>query len=265
MEITEVNDRAGDSVEMTEIPEKNVDNNPLPTQNLKTKIFSLFSPLTLAHHPPLPENSSVSTKLKYSLLLPPHGVLADSLTRIIILVIIWSVSYCVLGSLSLPTQDVISISVKGGAIFTTLLLLVCAIAGTKDSLTFKYFHVKLSCAGGKLVEMLRLPPLLGMLLVGVMLANVPGVRSVGRLDSSWSSVLRSSALTIILIRAGLGLDPDKLKQLSLMVLRLAFLPCLTESCVVAVTSHFILGLPWLWAFLLGITSSSQLLCFIRLI
>ena len=124
MEMSEMNDRAGDSVEMTEIPEKNVDNNPL---------FSLFSPLTLAHHPPLPENSSVSTKLKYSLLLPPHGVLADSLTRIIILVIIWSVSYCVLGSLSLPSQDVISISVKGGAIFTTLLLLVCAIAGTKDS------------------------------------------------------------------------------------------------------------------------------------
>merc|ERR1719471_240249 len=95
-----------------------------------------------------------------------------------------------------------------------------------------------------------------MLLVGVMLANVPGVRSVGRLDSSWSSVLRSSALTIILIRAGLGLDPDKLKQLSLMVLRLAFLPCLMESCVVAVASRFIVGLPWLWGFMLGFVLSA---------
>ena len=46
---------------------------------------------------------------------------------------------------------------------------------------------------------------------------------------------------VILIRAGLGLDPEKLKKLSLMVFRLAFLPCLMESCVVAVASKFILG------------------------
>ena len=99
--------------------------------------------------------------------------------------------------------------------------------------------------------MIKLPPLLGMLLVGVMLANVPGLKTVGRLDPGWSSVLRSSALTVILIRAGLGLDPANLRRLSLVVLRLAFLPCLAESGVVMLASHYILGLPWLWALLLG--------------
>merc|ERR1719270_2223327 len=90
----------------------------------------------------------------------------------------------------------------------------------------------------------------------MVLANVPVVKTVGRLDSNWPSVIRSTALVVILIRAGLGLDPEKLKKLSLMVFRLAFLPCLMESCVVAVASRFILGLPWLWGFMLGFVLSA---------
>jgi len=34
-------------------------------------------------------------------------------------------------------------------------------------------------------------------------------------------------------------------------LRLAFGPCITEAVTVAVMAHFLLGLPWLWAFQLG--------------
>lgn len=139
------------------------------------------------------------------------------------LLLVWGVAYSVLGDLATPTQAEVSMTVRGGAVFTTLLLLVTAIIG------------------GKLVSLVTLPPLLGMLLVGMLLANVPVLKTVGRLDPSWSSVIRSTALAVILIRAGLGLDPDKLKKLSLMVFRLAFLPCLTESCVVAVASYFILG------------------------
>lgn len=36
-----------------------------------------------------------------------------------------------------------------------------------------------------------------------------------------------------------------------MVLRLAFVPCLVETAVVGLASHFLMGLPWLWSFLLG--------------
>jgi NhaP-type Na+/H+ or K+/H+ antiporter len=36
-----------------------------------------------------------------------------------------------------------------------------------------------------------------------------------------------------------------------MVFRLAFIPCLVEATTVAIASHFLLDLPWLWGFMLG--------------
>ena len=59
------------------------------------------------------------------------------------------------------------------------------------------------------------------------------------------------ALTVILIKAGLGLDPAALKRLSLVVLRLAFLPSIAEAAIDAVAAYFILGFDWTWAFLLA--------------
>lgn len=62
---------------------------------------------------------------------------------------------------------------------------------------------------------------------------------------------RSIALAVILIRAGLGLDPAALRKLSFVVFRLAFAPCLMETLAIAVASHFLLNMPWVWAFILG--------------
>ena len=59
------------------------------------------------------------------------------------------------------------------------------------------------------------------------------------------------ALVVILLRAGLGLDPVALRSLSFVVLRLAFVPCIVETTVVAVVTHYLLGFPWLWGFMLG--------------
>ena len=59
------------------------------------------------------------------------------------------------------------------------------------------------------------------------------------------------ALTIILSKAGLGLDPDALKKLAAIVFRVGILPNVTETCVVAVIAHFLLDFPWLWAFMMG--------------
>lgn len=72
------------------------------------------------------------------------------------------------------------------------------------------------------------------------------------------NVFRKIALTVILIRAGLGLDPVALRKLSFSVLRLAFAPCLVECLTVGVASHFLMGLPWVWAFLLGWVDSIML-------
>ena len=50
-----------------------------------------------------------------------------------------------------------------------------------------------------------MPPLFGMLVVGILLRNIPYVNTAvtDGLDPGWSSVLRKIALSVILLRAGL--------------------------------------------------------------
>lgn len=48
----------------------------------------------------------------------------------------------------------------------------------------------------------------GMLLAGLLLRNVPYVTDAVSIDTHWSAALRNIALSIILTRAGLGLDPS---------------------------------------------------------
>ncbi|XP_069677271.1 sodium/hydrogen exchanger 9B2-like [Periplaneta americana] len=103
---------------------------------------------------------------------------------------------------------------------------------------------------GGVVQLAGLPSLLGMLLTGVALRNVGFVVLHGQY-LVLAACLRKVALAIILIRAGLGLDPAALKRLSGMVLRLAIVPSLMEASCIAVMTHFLLDLPWDWGFLLG--------------
>lgn len=95
-----------------------------------------------------------------------------------------------------------------------------------------------------------------MLAIGIAMRNISGFQFCQNLNSDLSSSLRQIALIVILTRAGLGLDPVALAKLSGVVIRLAFGPCLVESLVLAVTTHFILGYPWAWGFLLGFVISA---------
>ncbi|PSN30829.1 hypothetical protein C0J52_17334 [Blattella germanica] len=103
---------------------------------------------------------------------------------------------------------------------------------------------------GWLIHLIGLPPLLGMLLMGILLRNVGFVELTGK----WLSLagnLRKVALVVILIRAGLGLDPSALKRLSWVVLRLSIFPSVVEVLFVAIMMHFLLDFPWLWGLLMG--------------
>ena len=109
-------------------------------------------------------------------------------------------------------------------------------------------------AGLLMKEYTPLPPLLGMLFAGAVLRNVPG-NLLGGLPASWSSALRSLALVVIMARAGLGLDLQKLRKVGASTLRLAFMPCACEALCVAVLS---VVFPWpkvslspAWGALLG--------------
>uniref|UniRef100_A0A3P9I582 Cation/H+ exchanger transmembrane domain-containing protein n=1 Tax=Oryzias latipes TaxID=8090 RepID=A0A3P9I582_ORYLA len=132
----------------------------------------------------------------------------------------------------------------GGNLFGIIILFICSVLG------------------GKLVGMIQLPtlppfpPLLGMLLAGLLLRNVPYITTAVFIDTRWSAALRNIALSVILTRAGLGLDPSALQRLKAVFVRVAVGPCTVEASVVAVVSHFLLGLPWTWAFILGFVLSA---------
>ncbi|CAG2170379.1 unnamed protein product [Oppiella nova] len=100
---------------------------------------------------------------------------------------------------------------------------------------------------GQLVSIIRLPPLLGMLAIGFTFGNVMDLN----LNQSLSATLRSIALVIILLRAGLGLDPQVIKKLSGVCLRLSLIPCTVEAFTFAATSYLLIDLPFNWGVLLG--------------
>jgi len=210
-----------------------------PSNGVSSKLSSACAPL-LHGNTPLPQNSSLFAKFRHGLLCPPHGICGKTLTYMVAVLTVWGVCFSVFGQVSLPgikdehgeVQD-LQISIKGGTIFALIVLVVVAYVA------------------GQVVSLVRLPPLLGMLLVGILLKNVPGIDVAKGIDPDWASALRNVALAVILLRAGLGLDPAALRKLSMMVFRLAFCPCLVETLVVAVASYFLLGLPWKWGFMLG--------------
>ncbi|XP_062871454.1 sodium/hydrogen exchanger 9B2 [Trichomycterus rosablanca] len=159
----------------------------------------------------------------------PRGLLATVITKVLLALLLLGVCWAVLGKECEP----------GHNIFGLVILFLSAVCG------------------GKLVGSITLPnlppvpPLLGMLLMGLILRNVPYVTEAVFIDQKWSSSLRSIALAIILTRAGLGLDAAALKKLKAVCVRVAVLPCTTEACTIAVVSHFLIGLPWIWGFILG--------------
>ncbi|XP_065223892.1 putative SLC9B1-like protein SLC9B1P1 [Planococcus citri] len=100
------------------------------------------------------------------------------------------------------------------------------------------------------ISFLHLPPLLGMILCGVALRNLQFFRMTG-IYVDIVATIRQIALTAILILAGVSLDASALKKLGLVVARLTLIPCLVEASTAAVAAHYIMGMPWIWALLLG--------------
>lgn len=178
-------------------------------------------------------------------------------------------------------RGVVTRIVLPAIIFLTFYLMdqsVSTTTTTHSSTTPLVFLLLLGLGLGELFSLARLPHLLGMLVAGLVLKNVGGtalgVADVTRINPQISTLLRycgdlctefyrnyifhgnhiflrQVALVVILIRAGLGLDPEALLRLKGVVLRLAFTPCLVEALTVGVSAHFILSFPWLWALLLG--------------
>ncbi|MBE9047005.1 cation:proton antiporter [Pleurocapsales cyanobacterium LEGE 10410] len=114
----------------------------------------------------------------------------------------------------------------------------------------------LGFVGGQLAHRLKAPPLLGMMLVGILLgsqvSNLIADPVVDLADD-----LRTIAVMVILMRAGLGLDRDKLVKQGSVALRLGFLPALTEAIAIAIFSIWLFQFDWLTGLLLGCVISAE--------
>jgi len=284
-----------------------------------------------------PAYKKVTNKLQSnrvtSKFFPPSGEVATFLTIALTVISVFLMARAVLGPIAAP----------GGTIFALLVLIVLALLG---GLVVKLIGMMI----GRLLGIdLSLPPLLGMLLVGICLKNVPynfgqfgrteclgdratdfgdslndisdfnssefdehvygfkvelnksphlnisghsidqhledthnqtlarlrrsvsaghddhhddnkteefhdpcKKRYIGHeLDPLISRTLRSICLTVILLMAGLELDPVALWNLSAMVIRATFIPCFVEATAVAVLSVLLLGFTWPIGFMLG--------------
>uniref|UniRef100_A0A146L6D7 Mitochondrial sodium/hydrogen exchanger 9B2 n=1 Tax=Lygus hesperus TaxID=30085 RepID=A0A146L6D7_LYGHE len=146
---------------------------------------------------------------------------------LVILALVWAVLYVLLLDEAAP----------GGDLFKLLILIVSA-----------YF-------AGQLVALCKLPPLLGMLIAGIVLRTC-GFYKISGVYLEIVIKLREAALTTILIKAGLGLDAPALLKLSFTVLKLAFVPCLAEAAAAAVIAHVCFDYPYFWGFMLGFMLSA---------
>ena len=51
-----------------------------------------------------------------------------------------------------------------------------------------------------------------MLIVGILFGNIPSLRDMIHINRTWEDVLRQFAFIVILIRAGISLDPEILRN-----------------------------------------------------
>lgn len=102
----------------------------------------------------------------------------------------------------------------------------------------------------KIFEKLRLPRIIGMLLTGIVL----GPQVLNLLDSNIlaiSSDLRTIALIVILLKAGLSLDIKDLKKVGRSAVLLSFLPASFEILAYAIFVPRLLGLSLIDSLLMG--------------
>jgi NhaP-type Na+/H+ or K+/H+ antiporter len=104
--------------------------------------------------------------------------------------------------------------------------------------------------GGQIARRLQMPSLVGMILAGIFLGSqVTNLLTDDILQSA--DALRTISVILILMKAGLGLDRQKIGQQGAVALKLGFLPAICEAIVVAVCSVILLDFSWQLGLLLG--------------
>lgn len=93
---------------------------------------------------------------------------------------------------------------------------------------------------GRLFKACKLPPIMGMVLYGVVLSST--LKDVYPLNSA--PFLKSMALIIILVRAGLGISKATLQKIGFRAILLSVVPCLFEATSLILLAHYGFGYAW---------------------
>ncbi|XP_035705834.1 sodium/hydrogen exchanger 9B2 isoform X2 [Folsomia candida] len=174
-------------------------------------------------NPPVSTDKPESKFTRYikTFSLPP--IIFDSFMSMVTSLLVWLSVYTIVGADNLP----------GGIVFV---------------IVFLEFGGRIT---GYFASLCHLPPMVGMLGLGIVIRNVPYIDFGKYLPSTVASPIRQLSLAVILTRAGLGLDLDVLLKFKWLVARLAFFPTVVEASVVGILVHFIIGFPWLWSLIVG--------------
>lgn len=104
--------------------------------------------------------------------------------------------------------------------------------------------------GGKIFSKIKIAPLLGMLLAGILIS--PNLFGLVRGDiSNLSKDLRQIALVVILTRAGLSLSFERLREVGLSAILMTFLPASFEMVAVTFLANKIFHISYLDSAILG--------------
>ncbi|NEO89199.1 MAG: universal stress protein [Moorea sp. SIO3G5] len=104
--------------------------------------------------------------------------------------------------------------------------------------------------GGQFARRLGAPPLIGMIVVGILIGPQVG-DAIAPQVLVIADDLRTFAVMVILMRAGLGLDIEKLMAQGTVAVRLGFLPAITEAIAVAVAAMILFNFDFPTGLLLG--------------
>jgi NhaP-type Na+/H+ or K+/H+ antiporter len=110
--------------------------------------------------------------------------------------------------------------------------------------------ILLGLLASKLFNRIKLPGLLGMLILGIVIGPY-GFNLIDKAILGISGDLRAIALIIILLRAGFGIHMESLRKVGMSAVKMSFIPDVVEGLTVMFVSHYLLGLPLMEAGMLG--------------
>ena len=114
----------------------------------------------------------------------------------------------------------------------------------------------LGFCGGQLAKIIGAPPLVGMMIAGIFLGSEVSNTITPEL-LNLADELRTIAVIIILLRAGLGLDREKLKKQGGVAIRLGFIPAIAEIIAIVISAIWLFQFDYVTGLLLGIIISAE--------